>query len=73
METYTLLRHFADSWALLALVLFFAASIAWVWRPGSRRLHDEAGGIPFRHEDHPPSGPAPARPRDPAPPSETRP
>lgn len=40
--TYTFLREFADSWALLALFTFFTGMIAWVFRPGSRRLHEEA-------------------------------
>lgn len=53
METYTLLRHFADSWVLLALFAIFVGAVLWVWRPGSRRLHDDAGRIPFRHEDRP--------------------
>ncbi len=48
METYTLLRHFADSWALLALTLFFAGAVLWVFRPGSRAHHDEAAAIPLR-------------------------
>jgi cytochrome c oxidase cbb3-type subunit 4 len=53
METYTVLRQLADSWVLLALFVFFVGAIAWAWRPGSRRLHDDAGQIPFRHEDRP--------------------
>ncbi len=53
METYTVLRQLADSWALLALFAFFVGAILWAWRPGSRRLHDDAGQVPFRHEDRP--------------------
>ncbi|WP_375688792.1 cbb3-type cytochrome c oxidase subunit 3 [Pseudooceanicola sp. LIPI14-2-Ac024] len=53
MELYTLLRHFADSWMLLLLFTFFIAMIAWVFRPGSRGVHDDTAAIPFRHEDAP--------------------
>lgn len=53
MELYTFLRHLADSWVLLALFLFFVGVFAWSWRPGSRPLHDDAGHVPFRHDDRP--------------------
>jgi cytochrome c oxidase cbb3-type subunit 4 len=50
MDTYSLLREFADSWALLAMFLFFASVIAWAFRPGSRATHDEIAQIPLRNE-----------------------
>ncbi len=53
MDTYTLLRHFADSWALLAMFLFFIAVVLWVFRPGSTKIYDDVSEIPFRHEDKP--------------------
>lgn len=53
MDIYSLLREFADSWALLALFLFFLAAIVWAFRPGSRAVHDDISQIPFRHEDKP--------------------
>lgn len=53
MELYTLLRHLADSWALLVLVLFFIGVVAWVWRPGAREVHDEIANSIFRNEDKP--------------------
>ncbi|MDP2737754.1 MAG: cbb3-type cytochrome c oxidase subunit 3 [Pseudorhodobacter sp.] len=53
MDTYTLLREFADSWVLLALTLFFVAVIIWAWRPGSRKVHEDSANIPFRHDDKP--------------------
>jgi len=52
-DTYSFLRHLADSWVLLLLVLFFVGTWAFAWRPGSRPLHDDAGTVPFRHEDRP--------------------
>ncbi len=53
MDMYSLLREFADSWALLALFTFFLGVIVWAFRPGSRRAHEEAGNIPFQYEDRP--------------------
>ncbi len=53
MDVYSLLREFADSWALLALFAIFAAVVFWAFRPGSRRVHDDIANIPFRHEDKP--------------------
>ncbi|MGB8622977.1 MAG: cbb3-type cytochrome c oxidase subunit 3 [Paracoccaceae bacterium] len=53
MDTYSLLRHLADSWVLLALTLFFIGVVFWAFRPGSRRDHEESANIPFRHEDKP--------------------
>ena len=57
-DTYSLFREFADSWALLALFTFFVGAILFAWRPGSRRLHDDAGRVPFRHDDRPLLDPA---------------
>ena len=53
MELYTLLREFADSWALLTLFIVFIAIWAWAWRPGSRKAHDEAAQSIFRNELRP--------------------
>jgi cytochrome c oxidase cbb3-type subunit 4 len=53
MDLYSLLRGFADSWALLALFAVFVGVIAWAFRPGSRRVHEDTASIPFRHEDKP--------------------
>lgn len=52
-DTYSFLRHLADSWVLLALFLFFVGTWAFAWRPGSRPLHEDAGQVPFRHDDRP--------------------
>ncbi|MCQ0972104.1 cbb3-type cytochrome c oxidase subunit 3 [Paracoccus sp. TK19116] len=53
-DTYTLMRQFADSWALLTLVGFFVGAFLWVWRPGSRPLHDDAARSIFREGVEPP-------------------
>ncbi len=51
METYTAMRHFADSWGLLAMTIFFVGAIIFAFRPGSRARSDEAARIPFKDED----------------------
>ena len=50
MESYNALRHFADSWGLLSMVVFFAGAIIWAFRPGSRKLADDAAQIPFKED-----------------------
>lgn len=55
MQTYSLLRSFADSWYLLFMTLFFVGIIAWAWRPGSRKVQDEAANSIFRNDDRPAS------------------
>lgn len=55
MDTYTFLRQLADSWVLLALFAFFVGAILFVFRPGARKLQEDAASLPFRHEDAPAS------------------
>jgi cytochrome c oxidase cbb3-type subunit 4 len=50
MEVYTAMRHFADSWGLLVMTLFFVGAILFVFRPGSRALADEAARIPLKDD-----------------------
>ncbi|TYR34055.1 cbb3-type cytochrome c oxidase subunit 3 [Mesorhizobium microcysteis] len=50
METYTALRQFADSWALLAMTLFFIGVVIFAFRPGSRKQADNAARIPLEDE-----------------------
>ena len=59
MDTYSLLREIADSWALLALFGFFVGVVIWAFRPGSRKAHRESAQVPFLYDDHP----APDRPK----------
>ncbi|OSZ67030.1 CcoQ/FixQ family Cbb3-type cytochrome c oxidase assembly chaperone [Sphingomonas sp. IBVSS1] len=52
MSDYESLRHFADSWGLLAMTLLFLGFVGWTFRPGARRRHDEAAAMIFRsHAD----------------------
>ncbi|MFP3383354.1 MULTISPECIES: cbb3-type cytochrome c oxidase subunit 3 [Tritonibacter] len=53
METYSLLRQFADSWMLLFLFLFFVGVIIWAFRPGSTKAYEDTANIPFRNADKP--------------------
>lgn len=53
METYSILRQFADSWAMLFLFLFFLGVIVWAFRPGSHEIHDDTANMIFRNEDKP--------------------
>jgi cytochrome c oxidase cbb3-type subunit 4 len=57
MDTYSLLREFADSWVLLMLTLFFLGVIAWAWRPGSRATHTDIANSIFRHDKKPAEDP----------------
>lgn len=50
MDMYSLLREFADSWALLFLFLVFLGVVFWAWRPGSAKVHDEAARSIFRND-----------------------
>jgi cytochrome c oxidase cbb3-type subunit 4 len=50
METYTALRHFADSWGLLAMFLFFIGVVVFVFRPGSRQQYEQDAQIPLRND-----------------------
>lgn len=55
MDTYSILREFADSWMMLFIFGVFIFAVFWALRPGSRKLHDDAANAPFRHEDRPAS------------------
>jgi cytochrome c oxidase cbb3-type subunit IV len=50
MEIYTALRHFADSWGMLAMMLFFIGMMLFVFRPGSSKSADEAARIPLKDD-----------------------
>ena len=50
METYTAMRHFADSWGLLAMTLFFIGVVLFVFRPGAKKSAEQAAQIPLKEE-----------------------
>ncbi len=51
LSTYEAMRQFADSWVLLAMVLFFIGVVIFVFRRGSRSQYEDASRIPFKDED----------------------
>jgi cytochrome c oxidase cbb3-type subunit 4 len=53
METYSLLREFADSWMLLLLFLIFVGVWFWVFRPGSNKVHKDSANMIFRNDERP--------------------
>jgi cytochrome c oxidase cbb3-type subunit 4 len=56
VETYSLLRQFADSWGMLAMLLFFLGLVVYVLAGRSSSYRETAESI-FRHEDKPAADP----------------
>ncbi len=50
-DQYTMMRHFADSWGLLAMMIFFVAAVAFALRPSAKKHHEDAASIPFKEND----------------------
>lgn len=50
MDTYSILRHFADSWGLLAMVLFFLGVVLYAMRPWAKQTYDDIAQIPLRND-----------------------
>ena len=50
--SYDALRHFADSWGLLAMALLFLTLIAWPFRPSARARNEEAANMIFKEDEH---------------------
>lgn len=50
-STYDLLRHLADSYGLVALVVMFLVLAAWPFRPGARARNHEAANLIFKDDD----------------------
>lgn len=50
METYTAMRHFADSWGLLAMTIFFVGVVLFTLRPGSKKHAQDAAEIPLKED-----------------------
>jgi cytochrome c oxidase cbb3-type subunit 4 len=51
MDFMNLLGEIADNWLLVWLFSVFVIAAAWVFRPGSRALHEDAAQVPFREEE----------------------
>lgn len=50
-STYDMLRHFADSWGLLAMVLTFLVLVLWPFRPSARAANEAAKTMIFKDDD----------------------
>lgn len=51
-STYDTLRHLADSWGLLAMLVVFVALAAWPFRPGARAANETAARLIFKDDDN---------------------
>ena len=49
-STYDTLRHLADSWGLLAMVLSFLALVLWPFRPGAKDANETAAKMIFEDD-----------------------
>jgi len=50
-STYEALRHIADSWGLMAMVVVFLLLVLWPFRPGAKERHDDAANMIFKDEN----------------------
>lgn len=50
METYSVLRAFADSWFLIAMFAFFLGACAFAFWPTLGRAREDAAAIPLRDD-----------------------
>ena len=50
MDTYTILREFADSWGLLLLMAMFICVVIVAFRPGTKDLHRDMASLPLRND-----------------------
>lgn len=51
MSLYETLRHFADSWGLVAIMIMFLVLCAWPFRPGSKSRNRAAANLIFKDCD----------------------
>ena len=47
---YQSMRTFADSWGLLYMMVIFVIAVVWTFRPGTKKLSDDAAQIPFKED-----------------------
>jgi cytochrome c oxidase cbb3-type subunit 4 len=51
MSAYDTLRHFADSWALVAMLVIFLTLCLWPFRPGAKARNRDAATLIFKDEN----------------------
>lgn len=52
MSTYDVLRHFADSWGLLAMVVMWVVFVGWAFRRGAQKHNEAAANMIFKEDDN---------------------
>ena len=50
MDTYSVLREFADSWFLIAMFTFFLGTWVWAFWPSLKSARKDASEIPLRDD-----------------------
>ena len=50
--SYESLRHFADSYGLIVMVVVWLGFIGWAFRPGARQRSRDAATSIFEDRDH---------------------
>lgn len=50
METYTAMRHFADSWGLVFMFVVFVGVVLFMFRPGAKKAAEDAAQIPLKED-----------------------
>ncbi|AKH43786.1 cytochrome c oxidase cbb3-type subunit 4 [Altererythrobacter atlanticus] len=50
-STYETLRHLADSYGLMIMVIAFLALSLWPFRPGARKHHQDAANVIFKDDN----------------------
>lgn len=50
MDQPTFWQGVAENWLLIGMGTAYAGAIAWAFRPGARKVHDDISQIPFRNE-----------------------
>ncbi len=51
MSFYETLRHFADSWGLLAMMVIFLTLCLWPFRLGAKTRNRDAATLIFKDDD----------------------
>jgi cytochrome c oxidase cbb3-type subunit 4 len=46
--SYNELRHLADSWGLVMMVVLFTSFVGWTFRPGAKQRLSEAANLIFK-------------------------
>jgi cytochrome c oxidase cbb3-type subunit 4 len=49
--SYDTLRHFADSWGLVMMGVFYALCVGWAFRRGGLKHYDDAANVIFKDDE----------------------